>query len=523
MMQLKDNSISILVVEDHHITRAGLKLALQQEKRFNVVGDAIDGRSAVDKAMQLRPEIILMDIGLPNMDGLEATWRIKNALPLSRVIMITSHDTDDDISAALGVGADGYCFKDISADDLVDGINAVSRGSSWLDPRIAQKVHSARTNHSDSGSEMIRILCAREREILRLLEQGFDNDSIAARMSVNVNLVDMYKNNILEKLFHLDSRQASNSGSLDRPEAIALIKTPMEKSPVLAANGLSVGTVFADRYAVESFLGEGGMGLVYRARHLHMNRRVAIKVLHSKLLEERHLVRRFKQESMSASTLNHPNVVSIYDFGISDHGQPFLIMDYLDGYALNTVLENETFLNLNRFLEIFKQVCDGLSAAHARDVIHCDLKPSNIMIVKEPGIDNREVVKIVDFGLSVVLPSDASVQSQLTDSFEVYGSPGYMSPEQCAGAKLDARSDIYALGCAMYEAITGQPVFTAKSPFEMFAKHMRQLPERFASACPGRSIPFYLEQIIFKALAKSPSDRYQTAGDLKADLARVVR
>ncbi|HEY9680890.1 MAG TPA: protein kinase [Oculatellaceae cyanobacterium] len=540
MMIAAEPTVSVLIVDDHHITRAGLRLALQQEHQFEVVGDALDGRAAVERAMQLRPSVILMDIGLPLMDGLEATWRIKKQLPLTRVIVITSHDGDDDILAALGVGADGYCLKDISAPDLIDGIKQVATGSSWLDPRIVHRTQRLPIKEEKRG-DVVRILCARERDILRLLEQGTDNQGIAQRLGVDVEVVDMYKVNIMEKLFNKSSRGLASGGSeaipATRPlqqdfqppvvELPAQVEAEVAAEPVrqskgsVAPEGLVVGSVFADRYAVESFVGEGGMGLVYRAKHLHMNRRVAIKVLHSSLLSERHLVRRFKQESMTASTLNHPNVVTIFDFGISQQGQPFLIMDYLDGCGLNTVLEKDGFLDLNRFLSIYLQVCDGLAAAHAKDIIHCDLKPSNIMLVKD-GLD-REVVKIVDFGLSVVIPRDTNVQSQLTDSFEVYGSPCYMSPEQCAGSKLDARSDVYAVGCAMYESIVGSPVFTGKTPFEVFAKQLRSLPERFATACPNRSIPFFLEQIVFKALAKNPQDRYQSVLQMKDDLLRLVR
>ena len=184
LMMTKADSISVLVVEDHHITRAGIKLALQQERRFDVVGDACDGRTAVEKALQLRPQVVLMDIGLPDMDGLEATWRIKKQLPLARVIVITSHDGDDDISAALGVGADGYCLKDIAAVDLINGIDTVNSGTSWLDPRIAQRMRSKQAVDKQNTSGRARLLSAREQGILRLLEQGLDTNSIARQMSL---------------------------------------------------------------------------------------------------------------------------------------------------------------------------------------------------------------------------------------------------------------------------------------------------------------------------------------------------
>jgi eukaryotic-like serine/threonine-protein kinase len=270
---------------------------------------------------------------------------------------------------------------------------------------------------------------------------------------------------------------------------------------------------------VESLVGQGGMGLVYRAKDTHLQRQVAIKVLHSELISDRKLLRGAYEESKAASNLSHPNIVTIFDFGVSAKGQPFLIMDYLEGESLAEILNYEGSLHPDRFLNVFGQVCDGLAAAQMRNIVHCDLKPSNIMLINH-DLD-RELVKIVDFGLAVVIPKEPSVQSQLTDRFEIFGSPYYMSPEQCSGTKLDFRSDVFSLGCVMYEAISGEKVFQAQTPFEVFSKQMMETPRSFAELCPDKGIPVAIEKMIFKAFAKRPADRFQSIAELRDTLTTI--
>lgn len=476
--------ITILLVDDHDLVRIGLKLSLEQSCEFEIVGHAVDGRSAVKKAMELRPDVILMDIGLPGIDGIEATWQIKNAIPGSRVIMLTSHDSDTEILASLGAGANGFCGKDVSMEELTKGVKTVYAGADWLESSISERAlkscTDARAEQTIEYKSKESILFDREVEIMRLAEQSYSDQP------------DQYSD--VEKF---------------------LASPKVSAKPACKSLKDSDNFLFADRYAIDSAISEGGMGIVYKARHLNMDKVVAIKVLKDELAADRRVVRWFQQEAKAASSLNHANIISAFDFGLNELGQPFIVMDYIDGQNLDETIMADGALELQRFFRIFGQVCDGLSAAHSKNIIHCDLKPSNIMLIDCGG---RDEVKIVDFGLAKIIPRTSSVQMQMTDRFEVAGSPLYMSPEQCLGQKLDFRSDIYSLACVMYEAITGQPVFDTYSPFEAFGSQLREMPKPFSAVCPVKKIPSYLECIIFKAFNKDPDLRHQSVSELKEEL-----
>lgn len=274
-----------------------------------------------------------------------------------------------------------------------------------------------------------------------------------------------------------------------------------------------VGTILADRYEVLEVIGGGGMGLVYKARHRLMNRIVAIKTLHRHLISSAETLKRFQLEAQAASCLSLPNILTIYDFGITNEGQPYMVMDYLEGISLSDILEKEGHLSCERFLNIFSQACAGLAHAHQKGVLHRDVKPSNIMLVVYG--DQADFVKIVDFGIAKLLNQGDGGAGTLTRTGEVYGSPSFMSPEQCRGKELDMRSDIYSMGCVMYRSVTGSNPFNGQDIIELLFKQVSEIPQSFEQVCPDFGLPEELEKIIFKAMAKDPSQRYQTMGDLK--------
>ncbi|MBI1271332.1 protein kinase [bacterium] len=288
------------------------------------------------------------------------------------------------------------------------------------------------------------------------------------------------------------------------------VRKPRDKRDLL------VGTVLKDRYFVLSIIGKGGMSLVYKAKDLSTGKVVAVKALRTQGLGDETIVKRFKQEAEVLHRLNHPRIVSVYDYGTSRIGQPYFIMDYLVGVSLSQVLRKQGPLNLGRFQDIFVQIAAAVSHAHKHKAIHRDLKPGNIMLV-EMG-DTADYVKIVDFGIAK-LAEDAS---KLTRLGEVWGSPIYMSPEQGMGTKIDTRTDIYSLGIVMYEALTGDVPFLGKNYVETMTKQMSEAPAPFSEVAGHLNIPASLEMIVFKALQKSPDDRYQTMADLKADLEKAL-
>ena len=279
---------------------------------------------------------------------------------------------------------------------------------------------------------------------------------------------------------------------------------------------LKPGAVLSDRYEIVSEVGRGGMGVVYKARHLKMDRTVAIKVLHGHLLEDLSSKKRFEQEVMATSSLSHSNCVMVYDCDFSPSGQPFLVMEYIEGVSLKEVLRQKGPLNVERFLSIFIQCCEGLAHAHSKGIVHRDMKPSNVMLVNDP--DGGDLVKIVDFGVAKIMPRNDGTLMELTRTGDVVGSPHYMSPEQCMGAAMDWRTDIYSLGCVMYEAITGRVPLLGENPYQAMYMHIHEMPPLFSVVRPGVQHDQQIQEIVFKAMAKQLKDRYQGAIDVFHDL-----
>ena len=272
-----------------------------------------------------------------------------------------------------------------------------------------------------------------------------------------------------------------------------------------------VGRVLADKYRIEERISEGGMGAVYRATHVLMDKTVAIKVLRPSLAVDEKLVARFTREARAASRLGHPHAITVMDFG-EDSGLVFLVMEYLRGRTLKDLIREEGPLPIDRVVEISRQIADALDAAHAQGVVHRDLKSDNIMLVEING--GRDWVKVVDFGIAKIMePTDP----ELTAPNLVIGTPHYMSPEQCSRSTVDARSDVYSLGVIIYEMLTGHVPFTADSPTEVLLKHLREQPPSVREERPA--LPLAVDRVVMRALAKRPEERFQTAGELASALA----
>jgi tetratricopeptide (TPR) repeat protein len=233
---------------------------------------------------------------------------------------------------------------------------------------------------------------------------------------------------------------------------------------------------------------------------------------------DRTAVARFDAEAKAASGLHHPNLAGIHDYGVTDNGAPYVVMDFVDGVPLSQRLLKGP-LPQDEALKLFIQICTGLEFAHAKNIVHRDIKPSNIMISAEG--QNAEV-RIVDFGIAKELRPAGTNNPALTQTGEVIGSPQYMSPEQCTGSLIDARTDIYSLGCTMFESLTGKPPFTADNVIQVIFKQVNERPALFKTIAPGIKISSSLERIVMQALEKEPENRYQTASDIKRDLELVA-
>jgi len=280
-----------------------------------------------------------------------------------------------------------------------------------------------------------------------------------------------------------------------------------------------LGVALANTYEFIEAVGSGGMSVIYKARHRALNRFVAIKMLHGHMLTD-NVIMRFQQEAKASSLLVHPNTVAVHDFGITESGQPYMVMDFIEGETLANVIQRQGALPVEDCIKIISQVCDAVEHAHENGILHRDLKPSNIMLIKMEGTPG--IVKIVDFGIAKIMDASGSSGQNLTRTGELFGSPLYMSPEQCAGAKeLDRRSDIYSLGCVMYECLTGTVPHRGETLVGTIVKHMNEQPIPISEMQPDTKVPSALEDIVDKALEKNPDKRFQTMEELKKALWQV--
>ncbi|MFA7335232.1 MAG: serine/threonine-protein kinase [Candidatus Obscuribacterales bacterium] len=280
------------------------------------------------------------------------------------------------------------------------------------------------------------------------------------------------------------------------------------------ADRFAPGSIFAGKYEVGDRLGSGGMSTVYLAKHKFLNKNVAVKVLHSNLASDAKSVQRFQMEAKAAFDLTHPNLLTIYDFGISQDGQAYIVMDYIEGESLSDLVQRQGHIDLTQALPLFYDICLGLAHAHEKNVLHRDIKPSNVMLLKG---ETRIVAKIVDFGLAKSYDESAM---KLTQTGEIFGSPLYMSPEQCQGAPLDNRSDIYSLGCLFYESLSGIPPIKGDSAYDTFKRKFSDSPLPFD---PALNIPGWLSALIMSMLSVKRDERPASAQAVAKSFAAFVR
>lgn len=281
---------------------------------------------------------------------------------------------------------------------------------------------------------------------------------------------------------------------------------------------LEPGTVLLEKYKVISLLGRGGMGSVYKVEHLQLQKQYAIKFLNKHQANDA-AWRRFETEARAANKLDHPNLVKVHDSGLLNDDQPYFIMDLVEGESLSEILKDVGRLPLDKALKIFIQVGFALSYAHSNGVIHRDIKPSNIMVSSTDSEDAQGVlVKVVDFGIAKLTGHDEFNQQTLTKTGEIFGSPLYMSPEQCFGKAIDNRCDLYSLGCVFFEALTGAPPLVGDNALSTMMKHQSETPLSLKEASLGIEFPQKMEAIVAQLLEKDPELRYQSAQHLTADL-----
>jgi serine/threonine protein kinase len=293
------------------------------------------------------------------------------------------------------------------------------------------------------------------------------------------------------------------------------------EQPIYQSSPFTIGQLLEGKYEILSLLGKGGMGSVYRVRHKLLNVDLALKTLDSAHLDDAQSSRRFQTEAKAAFSLKHPNLVKVHDFGVLDNGHPFLVMDLVQGKTLQAVIKERGQLGFSEIEPIFTQLCFGLAYAHQQQVVHRDIKPANIMLVDGVDLKTEGSVKILDFGIAKVVDADRGEMEALTQTGEIFGSPYYMSPEQCSGAAIDHRSDIYSLGCVLFEALTGTPPLVGSNALRTMMLHVNDPAPSLKEAALGTLFPPVFEQLVAKMLAKSPADRYSNLGAVAHEIHRA--
>lgn len=269
------------------------------------------------------------------------------------------------------------------------------------------------------------------------------------------------------------------------------------------------GKIIAGKYKIDGFLGEGGMAQVFRATHLGLGRPVVIKLMHGTIPSVGNATKRFELECKLTASLNHPNVVSVFDVGNLDGRRPYLVMEYIEGESLREYLMRETSMSIRDAALLMTQICSGLAEAHAKGIIHRDLKPENIMLRDDKN--RPDWVKILDFGIANLKEGG----EKLTQTGVAVGTVDYMSPEYLSDKPVDQRADIYALGVMLYEVIAGRCPFVADNPEALMAKHLWSIAQPLSNFRPELPAGCLFDELAAKALMKNPEERFQTVSDLR--------
>lgn len=318
------------------------------------------------------------------------------------------------------------------------------------------------------------------------------------------------------QILGLDSQDTTR---LTGSPALGLTDSNITIAPAQLDDGkLHALDIVGENYEIISLIGVGGMGYVYRVRHRILQKQYAMKTLSSQHVSEI-AWRRLQVEAQAIARMNHPNIVGIHNLGLHEDRLPYYVMDLLDGESLADRLKRGT-LTLAQALPIFIEICKGLGYAHKKGIIHRDIKPGNIILLKAPD-SSGATVKLVDFGIAKLSGASDPSNQNLTCIGEVFGSPYYMSPEQCEGKRIDARSDIYSVGCTIFEALVGHPPFRGNNPVQTMVMHQSHEPPSM-SAASGKTFPDEIEELVATLLAKAPMDRYQTLDKVAEDLQAIA-
>lgn len=330
-----------------------------------------------------------------------------------------------------------------------------------------------------------------------MLASALQSDRIVTRLPGAKRLLVLEKGNIVLTL---------------KLPKIAVMEVPINPTEDLT------GMTLVERFHIKGKLGQGGMGSIYTAHDSILARNVAIKTIARTNLNDQELMR-FQREAKAASTLSHPNVIQLLDFGVLESGQPFMVMELIEGITLSQLISERGPQSPRLVLQIIEQVANGMIGFHKAGIVHRDLKTGNIMLLNSGMLTNQPLVKILDFGIAKALGQDAQM-STLTKAGQIFGSPNSMSPEQARGDTLDHRSDIYSLGCIAFELLTGRPLFVGDTVIDVVTQHINDPPPRLWEVC-DLTFPMELERLVAHMVLKDPDERFQSMSEVIKNLRDV--
>jgi serine/threonine protein kinase/DNA-binding response OmpR family regulator len=507
---------NVLVVEDNVDMANVVRSLLEFEN--HAVDLAFDGAVGLEYVLANPYDLVVLDWELPERSGLEILTEFRKSGAKTPVIILTGKDSFEDKEAGLDSGADDYLTKPFNMKELAARVRALLRRTNiiTLENISLTDIDLDLANKRATRNGRTHALPAHEFKLLELAARyPHIKPDVAHLLKVIWPETEESGEEKLRTAIRRLRKKFDPAAKVIFPH---LYRDGFEKAGIAEIDfDPIVGTIFNGKYELLELVGGGGSGLVYRARHIALGNHVALKVLHLHATPQFETIRRFQREAKLTAQLAHPNIVTVRDFGLTEQGAPYLVMELLDGASLSELMAKHGPPPLLDVIDFFAQACDGLAYAHQKGLVHRDLKPSNLMLVKGPH-GNIEV-KIVDFGLARA--TDVEGSAKITATGHVLGSPPYMSPEQCRGEVVDARADIYSLGCALFEALEGKPPFPGSTAVEVLVKHVTvPAPE---AILPGVAPidQVRVNKVLTRCLHKDKGLRFQSAFELKAALLQL--
>lgn len=515
----------ILIVEDDR--ELAQMIASFLEFEGHIAWQAYDGKTALEIALSKPLDLLILDWDLPDLSGIEILTQYRESSLTAPVIMLTGRSDPREKETGLDSGADDYVTKPFKMTELgarvraqlrrqarltshtfnlgnividKDKMTASVHGLAYVLSVVQFKLLELAAKHQPLELDAQAIIAALAQEKLQISEEKLQSELQNLRQKIDVEGVIVFP--------HLYSKQDTSNGNCASSED--------EDAQML-------GTILDGKYILQDTLGGGGSSLVFRANHRHLGNTVAVKILVADTYLQPDAKARFMREASINGALNHPHIIEVRDFGIAERGQPYLVMEYLNGKTLNDYLESRPTPPFRDLLLVFKQICRALGHAHKAGIVHRDVKPSNIMVMSEPQDEKKETLlqaKLLDFGLArPLLVND----NRITMTGHIIGSAPYMSPEQCRGETVDQRSDLYSLGCTFYEAVHGDMPYPDNDAVSIILRHLKDEPPIIALISQPPAVNSYLTEILHRCLAKDKNARFQSAAELEAAFDKALQ